>query len=793
MLFPSSAFDRLGYNQVKELIKQYCLSDSSRELVDKMKPQRDLEQIHRFLKQTSEFKELLEHDDPFPIDHLYPIRPLAEKLRLEGSLLLEEELAEMLLSLRTVFAMTQYFVKRVGQYIELELLFEPVAVHEHLIRDIERVINEYGKIKENASPLLSEISRDIQKSEREAMIKLEELFKRAREKGYAAEGNLTVRSGRMCIPILAEYKRRFKGMIHDESATGQTIYMEPEEVVVLNNSIRDLEFAKKREVRRILLEVADLLRPYLRDLFSYHTLLTRIDFIRAKACLARELGAEMPSLVDEPALELVNARHPLLWLSAKKEGASATVVPLNIKIDETDRIILVSGPNAGGKSVCMKTVGLLQLMAQSGILIPADEESRIGVFSQMFADIGDDQSIESDLSTYSAHLTKMKHFTSKANPNTLVLIDEFGTGTDPQFGGPIAEAILEELNQKKVCGVITTHYSNLKNYASRTPGIENASMLFDNKALMPLYILQVGKPGSSYALEIAQKIGLGSSLIESAKQKIGEEQRRMDDLLIELEREKTEVMEVQKQVRTHKKLLDEKEREVQELQQFLEENRRKLISEAKKEARAIVKDANKLIENTISQIKTVKAEKEETKRLREEFGEGVKRFTERKAKKAPKTTPKDQVKEIEVGDWVELLDSGTQGEVIEIARNNFIIALGELRTVVKKNKVKRLNSKQKSQAKKKSQPTRRMHVEDSFSSELDVRGMRTDDALQLIENTLDKAVMSGYPSLRIIHGKGNGILRKFIRDYLRKYDHVSSYEDEHVDRGGDGITYAYLK
>ena len=636
------------------------------------------------------------------------------------------------------------------------------------------------------------ITHEIAKSEQEARKRLDIVYRQAQANGWTADGSLTIREGRMCIPILAENKRKLKGLIHDESATGQTAYIEPEEVFHLNNKVRDLEFDRRREVIRILTELTSEIRPHVPLLLAYHGLITKLDFVRAKALFAIDLQANMPLLDKEASINLIQARHPILYLNSLKDKNE--VVPLNIKIDSTDRIILVSGPNAGGKSVCMKTVGLLQLMAQSGLLIPADESSSVGIFKQIFADIGDDQSIESDLSTYSAHLSKMKHFTTFAHGRTLVLIDEFGTGTDPQFGGPIAEAVLEQLNNRQVRGVITTHYSNLKVFASHTKGLENASMLFDNQRMQPLYILQIGKPGSSYAFEIAQKIGLSEQILTAAKEKIGVQQRKVDTLLVDLERDKKEIVDTKYAISKREKELVELRAKYESLSSDIETNKKEIIRKAKEEAKLILKDANKLIENTIADIKSVKADKDKTKDIRSKLNKALDQHTSalQKDKKVVPTISTSTDTALEVGDWVRIEDSGSEGEIIEITKNNsLILALGELRTVVKKNRVTKLRSKEKSKAIKRQSSVSTGSAAD-FSPELDVRGMRTEDALQKIELVLDRAVMIGYPSLKIIHGKGDGILRKFVRDYLRKYNHVSRFEDEHADRGGDGITYAYI-
>lgn len=792
MIYPQNAADKLGFLEVKQLIRNKCLSEPGREMVDKIQPQTKPDQVEKFLRQAHEFKQLLLHDAPLPVDHLYPIRPLAEKARVEGSFLLEEEFYRVLLSLRTVYALIRYFKEREGQYAYLEMLFEHLPIETQIIRRIEQVIDDRGTMKDNASRLLLDLSQQIQKSENEARKRLEAVYKQAQNNGWTADGNLTIRDGRLCIPILAENKRKLKGLIHDESATGQTAYIEPEEVFHLNNKVRDLEFERRREVIRILVELTDSLRPHVLLLLSYHGLLTKLDFVRAKALFAIDIEANMPELSPSASINLINARHPLLYLSAKEANHQA-VVPLNIRIDEHDRVILVSGPNAGGKSVCMKTVGLLQMMVQSGLLIPVDPTSSVGLFKQIFADIGDDQSIESDLSTYSAHLSKMKYFTEFSNAKTLVLIDEFGTGTDPQFGGPIAEAVLEVLNKKQVRGVITTHYSNLKVFASETQGVENASMLFDNAAMKPLYILQVGKPGSSYAFEIAQNIGLPKEVLHLAKEKIGEQQKKVDVLLVDLERDKKEIHDTKTAISKREKELIAQQAEYLGLKEYIEENRRQLIREAKEEAKQILKNANKLVENTIADIKSVKAEKEQTKQIRAKLHEAIDKNTQKTPTKPQINKTMEDASDLQMGDWVRLVDSGAEAQVIEIAKNkNLILALGDLRTVVKPNKVEKLQGKEKKKAVKQYRSVSTGDAAD-FSPEVDVRGMRTDDALHKIELVLDRAVMIGYPSLKIVHGKGDGILRKFIRDYLRKYSHISHFEDEHADRGGDGITYAYIQ
>jgi DNA mismatch repair protein MutS2 len=785
MLHPLNSVDKLGFTEVKELIKKHCLSIMGQQMVDKIQVMNNYEQVSKFLNQANEFKNILLNDAALPINNFFDIKSLANKAKIEGIFLSEEEFYQVQVSLTTVFAVIGYFNEREGQYPNLEALFEHLPIEKAILKKIDAVIDQKGKIRPNASRELMDITAGIAKAEQEARKKIDQVFKNASSNGWTADGSLTIRDGRLCIPLLAENKRKLKGFVHDESSSGQTVYMEPEEVFTLNNRIRDLEFDRRREVIKILTALTGELRPYAPLLLSYHGLLTKLDFVRAKALFAIDIEAEMPVVVNKPGLKLVNARHPLLLLNFKKEHK--TVVPLNVQVDEGTRIVVVSGPNAGGKSVCMKTVGLLQMMVQAGLLIPAAEESVTGIFSDFFVDIGDDQSIESDLSTYSAHLSKMKEFVEQANGKSLILIDEFGTGTDPQFGGPIAEAVLESLNHKKVRGMVTTHYSNLKIFASHTEGIENASMLFNNVEMKPLYILEVGKPGSSYAFEIAQKIGLPRQVLDLAKSKVSAGQKRVDTLLVDLEREKKEIfdtkLKLEKQQRQVTALLAENET----LKIYLEENKKALIRDAKQEAKDIILNANKLVENTIAEIKSSNADKEKIRELRQDLG-----------KAAEKNTVKTEVKkpvindELKAGDWVKLNDSDTTGQVIEIARDNVIIAIGDLRTVAKKNRVQKVTRKE---VPKEVRRGYNQHTSDmaGFSPEIDVRGMRTEDALAAIERLLDRALMMGFNNLKILHGKGDGILRKMIRQYLKKYDQVDRMEDEHADRGGDGITYVYLK
>ena len=789
MIYPDSCLERLGFEEIKQLISNNCLSPMGRQLVGKMQVMTKFDQINKFLRQTREFKSILENQEPLQISTFFDLKYLADKIRAEGSYLVEEELFQMYTSLQTVFTVLRFFEERAEIYPNLEALFEHLPMEKNILKKIDTVLDPKGKIKPNASPALYNIISEITKGEQEVRKRMDSIYKQAVAKNWVADGSLTIRDGRMCIPLLAENKRKLKGFIHDESASGQTVYMEPEEVFTLNNKLRDFEFDKRREIIRILIALTSDLRPFTPLLLSYHGFLTKLDFVRAKALFAIEVEADMPVLIKEAKTKLVNARHPLLYLSFREE--KRTVVPLNIHINENMRIVLVSGPNAGGKSVCMKTVGLLQIMIQAGLLIPVDESSEVGIFENIFADIGDDQSIESDLSTYSAHLTKMRYFVEHASAKSLMLIDEFGTGTDPQFGGPMAEAVLEVLNSKKVRGVITTHYSNLKLFAGATEGLENASMLFDNQKMRPLYVLEIGKPGSSYAFEIAQNIGLQKDVLELARKKTGTNQNRIDSLLVDLEREKKQIYDTKVNLSNQQNKVKNLVAENEKLKAFLEENKKVLIKEAKLEAQKIIKDANKLVENTIAEIKEKQADKEVTRELRQNL---QKQLVANQVKEEKKTVVVASVEgPIAVGDWVQLTGSETAGQVIEINRGNLVLAIGDLRSVVKKDRVQKISNKQaKKVVQSNSFSGSISEAITNFNAELDLRGMRGENAIYEVEKYLDKAIMLGFPYVKIIHGKGDGILRKLIREYVRKYSQVNRVEDEHQDRGGDGISYVYF-
>lgn len=788
MLYPEQIYSKLGFQEVKEELKKECISTMGRTMVDKMQFISNFDLLQKLLNQTQEFKQILLSGKNFPSDNFFDIKQLSEKLRIDGTYLFEEEFLKLMQALQTVRACIQFIKDEEGKYPSIELLIKDIEFNLNLIKQIDAIIDIKGKVKPNASPELKDIIQSILVAESDVRKKISHIFKEWQKEGYTSDSQLTVRDGRMVIPVAAEYKRKAKGFIVDESSTGQTVFMEPTEVLELNNRIRDLEYQKKREIIRILIQLSDAIRPSLPQLLKYNQLLSIIDFIRAKSKFAIRIDANLPELNKDAKFKWIHAKHPLLYLSFQSIGKK--VIPLNAEITEENRIILISGPNAGGKSVALKTIGLIQLMLQHGLLVPLSADSNLSIMKKIMVDIGDDQSIESDLSTYSAHLSNMNMFIKEANPHTLILIDEFGTGTDPKFGGPIAEAVLETLIKKKVKGVITTHYSNLKVFASNTEGLVNASMLFDTIELKALYKLEIGQPGSSYAFEIAQKTGLSKALIDLAKQKVGKQQQKVDELLIEIQKDKVKLDELQDKLNKEHQHLKQLLESNKLLKQELDENKKRLLKDSKEEAKRILSQANKLIENTIAEIKQANADKEITKQLRNKLEKEATSIIENIEPQNDKLHSSTAV-DFKLGDWVKLKESDAVGRVINIQKNKAEIAIGELRTIVSFSKIEKTNAPV--QKNSKSSSAGYINDVESFMPQIDLRGKRADEALMDVEKFIDKALMMGFSQLRILHGKGDGILRKIIRESLRKFKEVKSIEDEHADHGGDGISIVYLK
>ena len=795
MLYPSNLEQKVNFIKIKELIKAECTSSLGQGVVDQITFSKDFGLVQRLLDQTEEFRQLLLAGEPFPSSHFTNLNPYLEKAKLEGSFLEQDEFQEIKLALQTLQLCISFFQKFGESYPTLKALLGLLLdLDLKLLREIDQVLDEKGKLRSNASKELQLIRTQLLYEESRLRKVMERVFKEARAKGLVPDDSaMTIRGGRMVIPIAAENKRKLRGFIHDESATGQTVFMEPEEALDINNEIRDLEYMEKREIIRILTKLTNQLRPNIPALRKATNFLGVFDFIRAKARFALKTNSVKPILTLERGLSWSDARHPILEISLKAQGKQ--VVPLHLNLDHQKRLLLISGPNAGGKSVTLKTVALLQYMLQCGLLLPMHPDSKCSLFDHLFIDIGDEQSLENDLSTYSSHLMSMKHFSQFANKKTILFIDEFGTGTEPQFGGAIAESILLALAKLGAYGVITTHYGNLKQLAEKQQGLVNGAMRYDVEKLEPLYQLEIGKPGSSFALEIASKIGLSKEIVSYAKQQIGEERVRYDRLLSKLENEKNQYAQLLKEVKEKDSLLAAKLKEYGLLKDTLEKTKKNYIQEAKLEAKSLLDQANKKIESVIREIKEGKAEKEVTKNLRKEldvFKEKV---------KPEKVTPKDpeiQVigGQIQLGDWVRLKDNGAIGEVLLLKSKDADLLIGDLKSTVKLSRLEKIakttaKKELKSMEKRGSYQTTTKMMD--FSSNLDLRGKRGEEVLPMIQNFIDEGFMLGIKNLRIVHGKGDGILREVTRNLLRSMSQVGKLEDEHADRGGAGVTLITLK
>jgi len=795
MLYPRNLEQKVNFLKVKELLKTECTSLLGQQYVDRLVFSSDYNLVTRLLDQTEEFRQILISGELFPSSNFTNLNPYLEKAKLENAFLDVEDFYEIKLSLETLRSCVSFFQKRGEDYPVLsQLLGLLMDLDMSLLKAIELIIDEKGKMRSNASKDLQLIRSQIIYEESRLRKVMDRVFKEARAKGLTPEDSaITVRSGRLVIPVAAENKRKLRGFIHDESATGQTVFMEPEEALDINNEIRDLEYMERREIIKILTQLTDKIRPAIPALRKATNFLGLMDFIRAKAKFAQKTDSCRPDITKERQLTWTKARHPILEMALKTQGKS--IVPLDVKLSGHERLLVISGPNAGGKSVTLKTVALLQYMLQCGLLIPVHPDSKSSLFDNFFIDIGDEQNLENDLSTYSSHLMSMKHFSLFSNKKTILFIDEFGTGTEPQFGGAIAESILLALNKLGAYGVLTTHYGNLKQIANKNQGMVNGAMRYDVDKLEPLYQLEIGKPGSSFALEIASKIGIPKEILKYAKEQIGEERVRYDRLLTQVENEKNQYATLLADVKAKERLLKTRLQEYNELKETMENTKKRYIQEAKQEAKQLLDQANKKIEATIREIKEGKAEKEATKQVRkdlEEFKEKVK--PEKNIVKAPEI--KVLGGKIAIGDWVRVKDNGAVAEVLSIKGNELEVSIGELKSKVKLSRLEKISQGEVKKEKKAAVSRSGYNTNEKmmdYSLNLDIRGKRGEEILHLIQTFVDEGFMLGLKDLRIVHGKGNGILRDLTRNFLRDMSQVQHMEDEHADRGGAGVTLVTLK
>ncbi len=810
MVFPENFEEKIAFNDIRILLKNRCLSTLGKSKVDELSFTNDFEYIQSNLSFTDEFLQIISSGEEFPIQHFFDLREAIEKLSVEGAFFEVQELFDLKRALEEIKAIYLFFKKtEEDKYPALKKLAGKLPLFPELISRIAQVLDNQGKIRDKASPELADIRSKLAARQSAVSKIMHKILQAAKQSGIIEkEANLSVRSGKMLIPVPAGNKRKIKGIVVDESATGKTAFVEPIEIVEHNNEIRELEFAEKREIVRILKKITDDIRPYALDLQTGFDFLAEIDFIRAKALFSIDIEAVKPKLNRRKQINIRSARHPLLYLAFQKENRE--VVPLDISFDKNRRMVLISGPNAGGKSVCLKTVGLLQYMLQCGLPVPVAANSVFTIFEKIFIDIGDEQSIEDDLSTYSSHLKNMKFFVENADENSLVLIDEFGSGTEPVLGGSIAEAILENLLNRKTFGLITTHYGNLKHFATANKGIENGAMLFDTENMKALYRLELGRPGSSYAFEIAKNIGLPAEIIKKAEKIVGKKHIDFDKNLKKIEQERKRLSDLNKKLNYKEQKLQETLKKYEQEAEAVQKRRKEIIAEAKQTAEKMLAGINKTVENAIYEIRKAGADKEKIKKVRQKL-EALKENTRErfrneekylsgkveKIKKKQKQNKTVVEKEepvdnnISVGDKVRLSTGGV-GEVMEIKGNKFLISLGNMQMYLSADKLQKIsNNAYKKQAAKPKSLSSNFDVRKvklKFSHNLDVRGKRADEALQKVTEFLDQAVMVEAKEVKILHGTGNGILRQLIRDYLKTYPLVKSFKDEKVELGGAGIT-----
>ncbi|MCP9612067.1 endonuclease MutS2 [Coprobacter tertius] len=823
MIYPHNFEQKIGFDKVRDLIASKCLSTLGTERVYDMSFSTDYNSVLRTLHETHEFTSILDSEDNFPVSYFFDVRKALKRIHVEGTYIEENELFDIRRSLDTIKSIVEFFKTEEDLppvYPYLSTLAGNVMVFPQLIGYIDKILDKFGRIRDNASPELLKIRREISSTLSGISRSLNNILRTAQSEGYVDKDvTPSMRDGRLVIPVIPAFKRKIRGIVHDESASGKTVFIEPAEVVEANNKIRELEGDERREIMRILISFSDTLRPYIDDIFSSYEFLADIDFIRAKALFANQVNGLLPVVEDCRQIDWYHAVHPLLYLSLIRQQKD--VVPLDITLDEKNRILLISGPNAGGKSVCLKTVGLLQYMLQCGLLIPLYENSRCGIFKNIFIDIGDEQSIENDLSTYSSHLTNMKYFVRNCDSGTILLIDEFGGGTEPQIGGAIAETLLDRFNQKGAYGVITTHYQNLKHFAEDNSGIINGAMLYDRHIMQPLFKLSIGNPGSSFAIEIARKIGLPEDVIADASQKVGSDYIDMDKYLQDIVRDKRYWENKRQNIRQQEKKLEELTSRYEIEIKTLEKQRKEVLTNAKVEAEKILSEANARIENTIRQIKEAQAEKEKTRAIRkqlEEFKNSVSKdiiIDDKISRKIQKLKEREEKKKsngekdtktvfkpdtIEVGDAVRLKGQSSAGEVLEIQGKNVLVAFGIIKSNVKLDRLEKVSKNQlKKDRNAKSTFVSVQTTDDmrekrlNFKQEIDIRGMRGDEALQAVTYFIDDAILVGCARVRILHGTGTGALRQIIRQYLATVTGVKNYHDEHVQFGGAGITIVELE
>ncbi len=853
MIYPDNFESKIGFTEIRKMLRERCLSPLGKEQVEKMAFSSDAEEVNEWLMQVREFRRLMEEVEDFPLQYFYDVRESIVRIRVENTHLEEDELFDLRRSLATIAAMVKILNhsddddlpddgwrrEKKYPYPALHRLSQDVVTFPQLIQRIDQILDKFGKIRDNATPELLQIRRELARTEGSISRTLYAILRSAQSEGVV-EKDVTpaLRDGRLVIPVNPALKKKISGIVHDESATGKTVFVEPTEVVEANNRVRELEGEERKEIIRILTDFTNKVRPHSKEILDSYRFLAKIDLVQAKQKLADTFKAIEPEVEDHPLIDWTRAVHPLLQLSLEKKQEK--VVPLDITLTPEKRILIISGPNAGGKSVCLKTVGLLQYMLQCGLSVPMSERSRTGVFKDIMIDIGDEQSLENDLSTYSSHLLNMKNMMRQASGSTVILIDEFGTGTEPGIGGAIAEAVLDRFCRQGAYGVITTHYQNLKHFADSHEGVANGAMLYDRHEMKALFQLAIGRPGSSFAIEIARKIGLPEEVIQAASEIVGSEYIQSDKYLQDIVRDKRYWENKRQNIHQREKDMEKTISRYESDLEDIEKSRKAILQKAKEEAAELLRESNKRIENAIREIKESQAEKEETRRIRQEldaFKQEVQeidtkeaddkiarkiaqiqqrkeRHAKRQAEKAQnqekaaaalrnaqnKTLAEDK-RELKVGDTVRIKGLTTVGKIESITGDTATALFGGMRTKMRLNRLEHASapaeSADKTEQRKESLAAYGISRETrqtidsrkaNFHQDIDVRGMRGDEALNAVQYFIDDAILVGMPRVRILHGKGNGILRQLIRQYLSSVPNVIHYADEHVQFGGAGIT-----
>ena len=797
MIYPERFEQKIGFTHIREAVKGHCISAMGLEQAEAMGFSNHREAIERSLDQTVEFMQLLQNGVPFPVRDYHDLREAFQHIKIPGTSISLEELFALKPSLNALS-----YILKFGQsdaredYPELCALTDGIEVDPAVFSEANRLVDDKGEMPDNASPELSEIRRDIHRRQGGIERRIRQIMSDAKTSGWVdPKAELTIRDGRMVIPVKAGDKRAIKGFIHDESATGQTVYVEPAEIVETSNEIKELEYAERREVQRILTQFTDRIRPSLPELLKAWELLGQLDFIRSKALLSQQTGGVKPIIHEEPCFHWIQARHPVLEQKLKSQGK--TIVPLDLNLDRENRILVISGPNAGGKSVCLKTTGLIQYMLQCGLCVPMHADSECGLFDSLFIDIGDEQSILDDLSTYSSHLRNMKVLLEHADERSLFLIDEFGTGTEPQLGGAIAEAILLELNRKKVFGIVTTHYANLKLLADQHEGILNGAMLFDTKFMQPMYIMVTGKPGSSFAFEIAKKIGFPKNILDDATHITGEQHLKFERQLQQLEVDKKAIRKKERELQVADTLLTEVVEKYKKLLNELESKKKQYLRDAADEAQELIDKANSRIERTIKEIKEAQADKERTKEVRQELKKTKEEIVETAQKAtAPKKAKPETDETLKVGDTVCIDEMEIVGEIVSISDTDATILFDTVKLRTTPDKLRKVSRAEGRKALRKWQSGLADELSEKaehFDLTLDVRGQRAEEALDSVAKYLDEAKLLSIKEVSILHGKGNGILRKLIREWLSRDHDVAHFADASLETGGAGITRIQLK